>query len=144
MLDREKFSRRLKELRKKRGISTRNLAKALGLKSHGAITQFEKGTSLPALDTIVVLAEFFDVTVDYLIGLTDFPYLIPDNLKLIVSKYHELEELENILNQIIINEKSQYSEAENQIKQLIKGLDKESIIELNKYLKYLHFRQSLQ
>jgi len=120
------------------------LAKALGLKSHGAITQFEKGTSLPALDTIVVLAEFFDVTVDYLIGLTDFPYLIPDNLKLIVSKYHELEELENILNQIIINEKSQYSEAENQIKQLIKGLDKESIIELNKYLKYLHFRQSLQ
>ena len=61
MLNKKKFAERLKELRRTKAVSTRSLANAVGLKSHGAITQFEKGSSLPALDTLVALAEFFGV-----------------------------------------------------------------------------------
>jgi transcriptional regulator with XRE-family HTH domain len=81
MLNKKIFSERLRELRQSKGISTRQLAQALGLKSHGAITQFEKGTALPALDTLVSIADFFEVSIDYLVGVTDFPLIIPDNIK---------------------------------------------------------------
>jgi transcriptional regulator with XRE-family HTH domain len=150
MLNKKKFAERLKELRRTKAVSTRSLANAVGLKSHGAITQFEKGSSLPALDTLVALAEFFGVTLDYLVGLTDFPQPIPDNIKKIVEQTDHPEALMIILNQINIDEKGQillHSEenrkGENEIKELMKGLDQESILELHKFLRYLHTRQSL-
>ena len=140
MLNKKKFAERLKELRRTKAVSTRSLANAVGLKSHGAITQFEKGSSLPALDTLVALAEFFGVTLDYLVGLTDFPQPIPDNIKKIVEQTDHPEALMIILNQINIDEKGQillHSEenrkGENEIKKL----------ELHKFLRYLHTRQSL-
>lgn len=150
MLNKEKFSKRLKELRHSRGISTRNLANAIGLKSHGAITQFEKGTSMPALDTLVAMAEFFEVTLDYLVGRSDFPRPIPDNIKIIFEQMDDPEAWITVLNQISINEKGQLVfesqkrlENQNQIEEMIKGLDEESLLELKKFLRYLHVRQTL-
>lgn len=142
MLNKKIFSDRLKELREQKRISTRTLANSVGLKSHGAITQFEKGTSLPALDTLVALAEFFEVTLDYLVGLTDFPYPVPNSVKKIINQIDNPETLEIILNQI--NENGiclpKYL---HELEDLIKGLDNESMLELQKFLRYLHVRQSL-
>jgi len=150
MLNKKKFAERLKELRQNKEVSTRSLANAVGLKSHGAITQFEKGTSLPALDTLVALAEFFAVTLDYLVGLTDFPQPIPDNIKKIIDQTGHPEALMIILNQISIDENGQirlhseeHKKDESGIEELMRGLDQESMLELRKFLRYLHTRQSL-
>lgn len=72
-MNKEKFSKRLVSLRKSKGLSTQKLADAIGLKSKGAITQFEKAMTSPSSDTLVAIAKFFDVSVDYLLGLTDDP-----------------------------------------------------------------------
>lgn len=58
---------RLKELRKSRKITQEKLAEKLGL-ARSTITMYETGGSEPDLETLKALADFFDVTVDYLLG----------------------------------------------------------------------------
>lgn len=60
----------LKELRTQKGIGQKNLACALHC-SVGTISNYENGIHDPDLNTLVRLADFFDVTVDYLLGRTD-------------------------------------------------------------------------
>lgn len=64
----KKFSYRLKELRKEKGLSQTQLAKATGL-SHTAIVYWENEKRVPNAYAIVVLAEYFGVSTDYLLGL---------------------------------------------------------------------------
>jgi len=49
------------------------LAQALQLKSKSAVNQVEKGHNLPTLSRLVDIAEYFGVTTDYLLGLSDSP-----------------------------------------------------------------------
>lgn len=73
MLNKEIFGSRLRLLRQQHNLSTQKLADALGLRSKGAITQFEKGVTSPSVDTLIALADFFDVSLDYLVGRSDDP-----------------------------------------------------------------------
>jgi serine/threonine-protein kinase RsbW len=57
---------RLKELRKVRGISLRNLAKKVGV-SASFISQVEQNKCRPSLDTLRKIAEALDVTISYLL-----------------------------------------------------------------------------
>ena len=57
----------LKELRKKRNLSQLRLAMELGL-SQQTIHKYESGKAEPDIRTLIELAHFFHVTVDYLIG----------------------------------------------------------------------------
>ena len=65
------FPERLKELRLEKGLSINQLAKKLNI---GAITisRWENNLRVPNIINLCVLAEFFDVSADYLIGLEDF------------------------------------------------------------------------
>ena len=56
------FSQRVYELRKKRGLSQKELGEAVGL-SHKAIRA--RSTTI---EKLIALADFFGVTMDYLIG----------------------------------------------------------------------------
>ncbi|HIH37300.1 MAG TPA: helix-turn-helix transcriptional regulator [Methanocellales archaeon] len=49
------------------------LAQAVGLKYKGTINQFEKMLTSPSVDTLIALADFFDVSIDYLVGRSDEP-----------------------------------------------------------------------
>ncbi len=64
------FAERLKELRLEKDLSQRSLAKLLNL-SYSAIKQWESETRTPNAEAIVVIAKFFDVSADYLLGLSD-------------------------------------------------------------------------
>ncbi len=66
----EKFIERLKELRQEKGLSQAQLAKATGI-STGAIGFWETGERVPNAQSVIVLAKFFGVTTDYLLGLED-------------------------------------------------------------------------
>ena len=65
-----KFSERLRELRKERGLKQREMAEICGLKLRG-YQQYEYNESYPEVPGLVALADFFGVSLDYLMGRSD-------------------------------------------------------------------------
>lgn len=63
-----KFAERLKELREDKGLSLKQLAKALNI-SDVALGRWEKGTRIPNIETLEQLSKFFKVTTDYMLGI---------------------------------------------------------------------------
>lgn len=63
------FGEILQELRQSRNLTQAQLAKAIHA-SNNTISAYERGTRLPILDNLVALADYFDVTTDYLAGRT--------------------------------------------------------------------------
>lgn len=61
------FKDRLKELRIEKGISQQTLAKSVDM-SKMAISHWESGHSEPSISQLVFLADYFNVSVDYLVG----------------------------------------------------------------------------
>lgn len=71
-MSREVFSKRIKELRITHGLTTRMMAEKIGL-TNAAISYYENGKREPTLSVILAYAKYFDVTLDYLLGLSDEP-----------------------------------------------------------------------
>lgn len=70
------FAEQLKILRKRRGLTQTQLAHEIGL-SQQAVGKWEKGRSTPDQGILQFLADFFGVTVDYLLGRPEaslYPY----------------------------------------------------------------------
>ena len=63
---------RLKELRKKKGISQLRLATDLNT-TQNTISRYETGEREPGIAELIKIAEYFNVSVDYLIGRTENP-----------------------------------------------------------------------
>ena len=61
------FAKNLKRFRKQKGYSQQKLAKALDY-GYTAIANYESGRNEPSLDTLVILADTLDVSVDELLG----------------------------------------------------------------------------
>ena len=68
------FKTRLKELRESHNVTMTELADILGMTSSAAISQFETGKSLPSYFTLLKIALFFGVSLEWLTGLSDTPY----------------------------------------------------------------------
>lgn len=63
----------LMELRKEKNIGQKELAAYLSL-STGTISNYENGVHSPDLSTLCKLADYFDVTTDYLLNRTSYRY----------------------------------------------------------------------
>ncbi len=63
---------RLKKLRKEGKLTQKDIATFLNI-SQPAYQQFESGKKKMNLETMEKLADFFNVSTDYLLGKTDFP-----------------------------------------------------------------------
>ena len=59
-----------------KGVSKAGLEKACEL-SNGVILKWEKGLQNPATDAIVKIADYFDVSTDYLLGRTEIKTPLP-------------------------------------------------------------------
>jgi len=66
------FSERLIQLRKNKGLSQIALAREVGVSSR-VYQAYEYGSSEPGMGNLVKIANFFDVSLDYLTGRTDMP-----------------------------------------------------------------------
>lgn len=66
------ISERLKELRSSRKLRQFDLADYLKC-SRGVVSSYECGRSHPDLDTLAQIAQFYNVTVDYFLGLVKEP-----------------------------------------------------------------------
>ena len=64
------FARRFRGLRAEKGWTQREMANLLGV-SPTTVASWEQEKNNPGLDTLVEIAHLFDVSVDYLLGLTD-------------------------------------------------------------------------
>ena len=60
---------KLKELRREKGLSQNDFAKAFHA-SQNTVSQWEGGTRKPSYETAKEIADYFDVSVDYLLGNT--------------------------------------------------------------------------
>lgn len=65
------FSIRLKDLRKELNLNLRQLEKAIGF-SRSIISRWENCQNEPTLSAIIALCNFFNVSADYLLGLSDY------------------------------------------------------------------------
>lgn len=97
-----KFSEIFKSLREEKDLKQTELAKDLKMTSQ-ALSQYERGLRTPDVETLNKIAEYFDVSTDYLIGRT--------NIKNTTAKVEanesekDIEEiLENTMNDILNQE----------------------------------------
>lgn len=67
MAYKSEFSRRLQQLRERRGVNRKALGECCGL-SKNTIGQYERGEREPLASSLVKLADFFDISVEDLLG----------------------------------------------------------------------------
>lgn len=87
----KKFAQRLKELRVYYGITQAEVAECINFSS-AAISNYECGEREPGIEELILLADFFQVSLDYLVGRIDYPiqlgkkkiirYAVTESLKL--------------------------------------------------------------
>ena len=65
---------KLRELRKERRISQLKLAMDLGM-NQNSISRYETGERQADYETLIAFADYFKVSIDYLLGRTDNPTL---------------------------------------------------------------------
>lgn len=65
------IGKRINELRVEKGISQSRLGDMLSV-SQDTVSLWEKSKSLPPVDMIILLSKIFEVSCDYLLGVSDY------------------------------------------------------------------------
>jgi SOS-response transcriptional repressor LexA len=65
------IGQRIKHLRNSHDLSQTQLAELLGYKNYTTVTKWEKGENLPRGKELKMMAEYFKVSTDYILGLTN-------------------------------------------------------------------------
>lgn len=74
------FASRLRQLRQERKLRQKDMAEKLGI-TESAYGYYEQGRREPPYETLQQLADFFGVSIDYLLGRVDNPTKTEDDLK---------------------------------------------------------------
>lgn len=93
------LGKRIKKLREEAGLSQKELAKRLNI-SNTTLSQYETGQRVPSDDIKIKIAEFFNTTIDYLLGRTN--QRDPDKLEFPVEFKTPEEAMKFILEQNVI------------------------------------------
>ncbi len=123
------FSKRLKMLRDKKGLTQQDIANVLGV-GRATIAGYETKGKQPDYEKLVKLADFFNVSIDYLIGRTDIKNKA-DEITLAVEDdpelfdfWNELKEREDL--QLLFKQTKSLSPKEiRQIIRIIKAIEDE-------------------
>lgn len=89
------FGEKLRTLRLERGWSQKALAEKLGVVS-ASVSAYEQAKKYPSIEVLIKVCKVFDVSADYLLGLSDDMQLMKSNLtddqmRLIRQLIRELE-----------------------------------------------------
>ena len=103
------FSTRVKGLREKAKLSMEQLAAQLGV-TKSRINMWENNGTVPRMDVLIKLANYFDVSTDYLLGNDDTHNVSQDNVKLRALQRNlgklnevELEKAEGVLKAVFVD-----------------------------------------
>lgn len=116
------LSKILKQERTKKGLSQMAFAKLFGV-SQQTIGSWETNRTSPDLESLSKLANFFNVSIDYLLGLTD----IPETIDTYIAKQSNKHPVEN-----------QYNADEQELIQLYRELPPEGKITIKSLAKTQH------
>lgn len=72
MFDKNVFGVRLCDLRKRDGVTQAQLSESVGVSFH-QISKMEKAQRAASIEVLYALADYFDVSLDYLVGRSDNP-----------------------------------------------------------------------
>ena len=91
---------RLKALRKRKGLSQEDIAPKVGVK-YGTYRNWEQGVRDPGTEALIRLAEFFGVSVDYLLGQSEVEGRRDSAVMESETQYgHQAGDEEDILNRL--------------------------------------------
>lgn len=71
-MNNQEFEQNLRHLRDIRNLSQQQVADSLNMSKVG-YQNYETGKRRPTFEMLIALADFFDVSIDYLVGRTDNP-----------------------------------------------------------------------
>ena len=91
---------RIKELRKARGLRQADVARETCI-DQKTLSNYEIGRTNPDAYAIVQLSEFFGVTADYLLGVTDYNF---KDIEAIIAKIEEMEAQLAAIKKILLSE----------------------------------------
>lgn len=63
--------RRIKALREERDLSKSDLARLMDMNTYNTVSSWENGTNYPRAKEIIKLCNYFGVSADYILGLSD-------------------------------------------------------------------------
>ena len=86
------FGERLKKARIKKGLTQKNVATSTGL-VRATLANWEIGRAEPDLESIKILADFYNVPIDYLLGRTDNMEELEKDIESAISGHPELMEI---------------------------------------------------
>lgn len=91
------FSQRIKLLRKEKKLTQQNLADFLEVR-RSTYGEYERGKIMPPYDKIQRLADYFNVSVDYLMGATNFKTL---DEKIDTIAKRDITDIKQVLNLLV-------------------------------------------
>lgn len=94
------FLKRIAQLRKEKGLNQTGLALKLNITQY-MVSAYENGRNQPSVDVLIQLADFFNVSVDYLLERSDVRTTITRNDERLFSK----DEMALLNNYNALNEK---------------------------------------
>lgn len=103
----DKMIKNLKKLRNEKNISQLALANIIGI-SQQSINKYENHSIEPDISTLIAIADYFGVSIDYLVGRTDDPTTITTTLHLnqkevlLLNGYRSLTETEQTCINVLI------------------------------------------
>ena len=98
------YGDRLKALRLEKGITQQQLADKLGL-VHASVSAYERNAKYPSVETLIKLCNFFCVSSDYLLGLSDsmelkMSGLTDEQVQIVTRTIIEFEQYNNLRDSI--------------------------------------------
>lgn len=88
---------RLKELRRKKGLSLRELGEKINM-NYSHLSRLENGQKIPSLETVELLADYFEVKPSYFLDEVDSEELTEDEEELIGDLDLSLDDLKEKYN----------------------------------------------
>jgi len=98
------FGMRLKTLRNTKGVTQDQLAEKIGV-SKASVSRYELSAMYPTVEVLIKLCEYFHVSADYILGLSDkldiqISHLTDTQVQIVIGTVNEFDRLnstENIL-----------------------------------------------
>ena len=136
MFDKKLMGKRLRELRELDRLTLEDVANSIN-SSKGTLSNIELGKKPVSLDMAITLAEYFGVSMDYLLGAYD-----PSQHAFVNHPSLDYQTSECWVSSVGQNIENHDPRDKTIIDQLIENLNEESVEELRKYLIYLNARQN--
>lgn len=142
------FPSQLRKLRKEKGVSQETVARDLGV-SKSTIGLYETGDTLPDAKTLCDLAKYYEVSADYLVGITAAKTSDP-NIKLVLEKigitekaFDALTNLKSSISQISSQESAEFEETVSEIYECAASIENDAKIHNRNFDKSEYIEQRI-